>query len=596
MSVRWTLMVLSAVLAVVCVFMICDADGSDADPAPNQCGEDLYWSMSGGCVTFTGSGDMWNYAPGDVRGWKDCSSVILSDELTKIGEYAFFDCTSLASVAIPDSVTSIGNGTFDSCTSLASVTIGNSVTSIGIGAFNSCTSLASVIIPDSVTSIGDYAFSWCKSLTSVTLPDSVTSIRGHAFHGCASLTSVTLGNSVTSIGDDAFNGCNSLFEVINLSSLPITKGSSSNGYVAFNAMNVFTSADDATVGILDGKFFYGKSGGVNYLIRYIGSEPSVILPDTVYGGDYELYRFAFHGCTSMTSVTIPDSVTSIGEYAFSGCKSLTSVTIPDSVTSIGDDAFSWCKSLTSVTIPDSVTIIRLGVFSECTSLTSVTIPDSVTSIGYEAFRGCTSLTSVTIPDSVTSFGDVAFNGCSGLKELTIPISLNAVESNYSPAFDGCTGIQTVHFTKGTGVGYNYGSYSTSSYSNYYGYTPWYLSKSSLTQITFEDGITSIGDQAFYECTSLTSVTIPDSVTSIRNQAFYGCTNLSTVVNHSALPITKGSTEYGYVAYYADKVITGDENPSSGDSGSNGMCSIVIAAAIALICSGVAVPFITRFRP
>ena len=82
MSVRWTLMAVSAVLAVVCVFMICDADGSDADPAPNQCGNTLYWSMSEGCVTFSGSGDMWDYAPAAERGWKDCSSVILPDGLT----------------------------------------------------------------------------------------------------------------------------------------------------------------------------------------------------------------------------------------------------------------------------------------------------------------------------------------------------------------------------------------------------------------------------------------------------------------------------------------------------------------------------------
>ena len=118
MSVRWTLMAVSAVLAGVCMFMICYADGSDADPAPNQCGNTLYWSMSEGCVTFSGSGDMWDYAPAAERGWKDCSSVILPNELTHIGNNAFFDCTSLASVTIPDSVTSIGTYAFQGCNSL----------------------------------------------------------------------------------------------------------------------------------------------------------------------------------------------------------------------------------------------------------------------------------------------------------------------------------------------------------------------------------------------------------------------------------------------------------------------------------------------
>ena len=177
-------------LAVVCMYMICDADGSDADPAPNQCGDNLYWSMSGGCATFTGSGDMWDYTITDERGWKDCSSVILPDGLTKIGDFAFYGCSSLASVTIPDSVISIGNSAFEGCTHLASVAIGNSVTSIGDDAFWSCASLTSVAIPDSVISIGDYAFRGCASLASVTIPDSVTSIGTYAFKGCNSLTTL----------------------------------------------------------------------------------------------------------------------------------------------------------------------------------------------------------------------------------------------------------------------------------------------------------------------------------------------------------------------------------------------------------------------
>ena len=134
-------------LAVVCVFMICDADGSDADPTPNKCGEDLYWSMSEGCATFTGSGDMWDYAPGDARGWQDCSSVILPEGLTKIGNSAFEGCTHLASVTIPDSVISIGDYAFRGCASLASVTIPDSVTSIGTYAFKGCNSLTTLYIP-----------------------------------------------------------------------------------------------------------------------------------------------------------------------------------------------------------------------------------------------------------------------------------------------------------------------------------------------------------------------------------------------------------------------------------------------------------------
>ena len=184
---------------------------------------------------------------------------------------------------------------------------------------------------------------------------------------------------------------------------------------------------------------------------------SLSLPD----GLTSIGRGAFYGCSSLTSVTIPNSVTSIGEYAFLGCSSLTSVTIGNSVTSIGNGAFGDCTSLTSITIPNSVTSIGTSAFGDCTSLTSITIPNSVTSIGTSAFLDCTSLTSVTIGNSVTSIGNGAFGACSSLTSIIIPNS-----------------------------------------------------------------VTNIEDNAFYDCSSLTSVTIPNSVISIGSGAFYHCSQVT----------------------------------------------------------------------
>ena len=141
---------------------------------------------------------------------------------------------------------------------------------------------------------------------------------------------------------------------------------------------------------------------------------SITLPDSV----TSIGSSAFRGCKNLTSITLPNSVTSIGESAFWGCASLTSITIPNSVTSIGENAFYLCKNLTSITIPDSVTSIGENAFYLCKNLTSITLPDSVTSIGSSAFRGCSNLTSITIPDSVTSIGDGAFNGCTNLTAVT----------------------------------------------------------------------------------------------------------------------------------------------------------------------------------
>ena len=230
---------------------------------------------------------------------------------------------------------------------------------------------------------------------------------------------------------------------------------------------------------------------------------SVTIPDSVTSIGYH----AFEDCSSLQFVTIPDSVTSIGRGAFWYCSSLQSVTIPDSVTSIGDEAFCGCKSLNSVTIPDSVTSIGGGAFSGCKSLNSVTIPDSVTSIGGSAFKNCKSLKSVTIPDSVTRIS--AFSGCSSLQSVTIPDSVTSIDAG---AFSGCSSLQSVTIPDSvTRIGDSA-----------------FKGCSSLQSVTIPDSVTNIGYSVFEDCLSLQSVTIPDSVTSIGGGAFSNCWSLQSV--------------------------------------------------------------------
>ena len=241
------------------------------------------------------------------------------------------------------------------------------------------------------------------------------------------------------------------------------------------------------------------------LVRYSGSETTVVIPDGVTGIGYP----AFSNCTGLTSVEIPASVTSIGYCAFRGCTGLTEVKIPDGVTKIGNYAFSMCTGLTSVTIPGSVTDIWAGAFSGCTGLASVTISDGVTSITDYAFDGCTSLKEVTIPNSVTGIGGRAFYGCTGLTEVTIP---NSVTSIGFDAFYGCTGLTEVTIPDGV----------TSIESNAFeGCT-------SLTNVTIPNSLTRISSYTFRGCTGLTEVTIPNSVMYIENYAFGGCTSLTSI--------------------------------------------------------------------
>ena len=198
--------------------------------------------------------------------------------------------------------------------------------------------------------------------------------------------SVTIGKSVKSIGGYAFCDCYKLVEVINHSSLNINKGSHSYGDVGYCALIVHggeTSVIDNA-----GDFQFITSGDNKYLLGYLGTENSIELPSSYLGGGYKIYFYAFAHFYNLTSVTIPDGVTSIGGSAFERCTNLTSVTIGSDVTSIDNMAFEHCTSLTSIIIPDSVTSIGWRAFYNCKSLTRVKSPETVTEIGEIAFEGC----------------------------------------------------------------------------------------------------------------------------------------------------------------------------------------------------------------
>jgi len=268
---------------------------------------------------------------------------------------------------------------------------------------------------------------------------------------------------------------------------------------------------------------------------------------------------AFYDCGSLTNVTIPGSVTSFGNWAFFDCSGLANVTISNGVTSIGDHAFYYCTSLTNVTIPNSVTNIGDAAFSGSTNLTAITvdtnnpayssangvlfdksqttlieypgglgvsytISNSVTSIGEEAFADDTSLTSVTIPGSVTNIGDDAFFYCTSLTSVTIPHSVTSIGGS---AFQECSSLTSVTIPNSvTSIGYGAFAYCYS-----------------LTSVTILNGVTSIGSYAFFAC-GLTSVTIPSSVTSIGQYAFEDCFDLTKIYFTGNAPsLTNDSTVF-----------------------------------------------------
>ena len=391
------------------------------------CGDDLTWMLTqDGTLTISGSGRMWGYTDSSTAPWyknrEDIINVVVTSGVTSIGNYAFFNCSSMTSVTIPEGVTSIGWGAFQGCSSLSSITIPAGVTSIGWVAFYGCSGLTSITISEGVTSIWDYAFQGCSSLTSITLPEGVTGIGEFAFYGCSSLTSVRIPAGVTSIEGAVFYGCSSL------SNITIPESVTSIGDSAFYGCSSLTSITlpEGVTGI--GEFaFYGCS-----------SLTSVRIP----AGVTSIEGAAFQGCSSLSSITIPESVTSIGWDAFCGCSSLSSITIPEGVTSIGGGAFSACSSLSSITLPEGVTSIGEYAFENCSSLTGITIPAGVTNIGEFAFRNCSSLSSITIPEGVTSIGVKAFSGCSSLTSATIPVSVTRIDEE---AFYSCIELKDIYY-------------------------------------------------------------------------------------------------------------------------------------------------------
>ncbi len=241
--------------------------------------------------------------------------------------------------------------------------------------------------------------------------------------------------------------------------------------------------------------------GIYYDSHYNEYTGTVNIPSTVkYNGTTYIVKsigdYAFYGCSSLTSIEIPNSVKSIDYCAFSDCSDLTSIEIPNSVTSVGDFAFSGCSGLTSIEIPNSVTSIGYSVFSRCSGLTSVTIPNCSTSIDNYAFYGCSSLTSVTIPNCVTTIGDYAFSDCIGLTSIEIP---NSVTSIGRGAFLYCSG---------------------------------------LTSVTIPNCVTSIGNYAFYNCTGLTEIVSLASIPPICNDGVFGYVDKSLCT----LKVPKGSKD------------------------------------------------------
>ena len=474
------------------------------------------------------------------------TSIVLKEGTLGIGDSAFYNLSGLTSITIPDSVTSIGYSAFIHCSGLTSITIPDSVTNIGDFAFKDCKGLTRVTIGNSVTSIGEYAFSGCTGLTNIIISDSVSRIGESAFYYCIGLTSITIPDSVTKIGDYAFYNCSGL-TTVNWNATSCTSAGSSSFPIFAGCSNLTTVNIGDNVTTIPTYAFHGRSG----LTKVTGSADNAskvvkqAMPNSfvvVITSGTNISDYAFRDCVGLTSITIPDSVTSIGKDAFYNTAWYNNQ--PDGLVYAGKVAYKYKGTMpenTSIVIEDDTFGIADYAFYGCTGLTSVTIGNGVTSIGSYAFYGCSSLTSITIPDSVTNIGENAFYNCNGLTRIDVSenntsyasvdgILYNKAKTEFIIIPKAIQGVVTIP----SGVT-NIGNWA-------------FFNCNGLTSIFIPSGVNEIGEYAFYLCRNLVDVFIPNSVAGIGQYVFYNCSKLERISFDGTTAQWENITKGGFWRY------------------------------------------------
>ena len=518
-------------------------------------------------------------------GCSSLTSIALPDSLTSIGAWAYCFCRSLTSVTIPSGVTFLGNGAFVQCRGIkefkgkyaadggrclidgntfiayasasgTEYSIPNGIKTVGHNAFCGCTTLTNVIIPSSVTIIGESAFDGCVNLVDVSIPNGVTEIGYCAFGCCGKINEITIPDSVTSIGESAF------YECISLVSATIGSGvEEMEGYVFSDCPNlakVYCKPTTPPIGG-EGMFSYYSDIYEDYVPIgckiYVPAGSVDAYKAKEYWSEYKDYIFAegvesepandeiWYTNGSTTEPTAPTTSSAFGDATiqsntYNAEKECWVIKFDKDLTEIGENAFGECENLTSIIFPNSLKSIGEWAFYYCTNLANLTLPNGLTTLKIGAFSECYALEEITIPASVTEFGSGVFSGCTSIKEFKGKYAADGgrclIDGTKIMGFALGCGATTYTIPDGITVVGDYAFYMSSltsvtipdSVKEFEDFA--FSSNENLVSINIPAGVTAIPPGAFEYCIAIEDITLPDSITSIGDYAFYGCKSLESI--------------------------------------------------------------------
>ena len=481
----------------------------------------------------------------------ECQSlkdITLPKHLTALGSMAFYKCTALTEIMIPSGITSIANQTFQDCTALKKVGIPNSITKIQTNAFRNCTGLETAVYCgtqaqwDAITFAGTDTYlsnaakvihgagtvgscPYCatdwgiygENITWTLTSDGLLTLSGSGpmsnnsrpFQSNEKIKEVVIEDGITTVGGSAFSGCRNIERV----SLPTT------------LTTIELQAFYACSGLKEISFPNNLTTIESSAFAYCKSLPAVTIPRKV----TSIGNQAFSDCTALETVKVYGQLGSVAQKLFYNCIGLTSVSLPASIVSIEKYAFYNCAGLELLTVPAAVTEIGEYAFYGCAGMEQVNFGTALSKIGQLAFYGCKKLTALTFPNSLTYIGVRAFENCTGLEKVTFGTGLQQIDQD---AFCYCEALTQVHITDlaawcqvqfGKTDSYGYG-YKT----NPLDYAKsLYLNGELLRELVLPCNVSA---NTFRNCTNIVSVTIPQSVTSIGQNAFYNCKNLNHILH------------------------------------------------------------------